>query len=95
MFVIIINYTDVSPLVELRETLVPGTEFGPFLAASEGTPTQVILSVELVGIIIVHCIGEQVVPRSLIVDLKTFNIFHPDFLSDTWSLKQKVKDARG
>ena len=95
MFVIIINYTDVSPLVELGETLVPGTELGAFLAASEGTPAQMILSVELVGIVIVHGVGEQIVPGSLVVDLKTFNIFHPDFPSDTWSLKQKVKDARG
>ena len=74
---------------------MPGAELCSFLTASEGAAAEMIFSVELVGIIIVHCIGEQVVPRSLIVDLKTFNIFHPDFLSDTWSLKQKVKDARG
>ena len=54
-----------------------------------------IFSIEFVGIIIVHSVCEQIVPGSLIVDLKTFNIFLPDFPSDTWSLKQKVKDARG
>ena len=95
MFVIIINYTDVSPLVELGETLVPGAEFCPFLATSEGTAPQMIFSIEFVGIVIVHSVGEQIIPGSLVVDLKTFNIFHPDFPSDTWSLKQKVKDARG
>ena len=84
-----------SPLVEFGETLMPGTELGPFLAASEGTAPQMIFSVEFVGIVIVHSVGEQIVPGSLVVDLKTFNIFHPDFPSDTWSLKQKVKDARG
>ena len=84
-----------SPFVEFRETLVPGAELGAFLAASEGTAAEMIFSVELVGIIIVHSVCEQIVPGSLIVDLKTFNIFHPDFPSDTWSLKQKVKDARG
>ena len=74
---------------------MPSAEFCAFLTASEGTPAEMIFSIEFVGIIIVHSVGEQIVPRSLIVDLKTFNIFQPDFPSVTWSLKQKVKDARG
>ena len=59
------------PLVEARETFVPGTEFGPFLTASEGTPAKVVLGVQLVRVIIVHSVGEQIVPGSLVVDLKT------------------------
>ena len=84
-----------SPFVEFRETLVPGAELCSLLTTSEGTSSEMIFSIEFVGIVIVHSVGEQIVPGSLIVDLKTFNIFHPDFPSDTWSLKQKVKDARG
>ena len=90
-----IDPTDVSPLVEAGKTLVPGAELGAFLAASEGTAAQMIFSIEFIGIIIVHSVGEQIIPGSLVVDLKTFNIFHPDFPGVTWSLKQKVKDARG
>ena len=94
MFVLKI-YTDVSPLVEFGKTLVPGAELCSFFTPSEGTAPQVIFSIEFVGIIIVNSVGEQIIPGSLVVDLKTFYIFHPDFPSDTWSLKQKVKDARG
>ena len=72
-----------SPFVEFRETLVPGAELGAFLAASEGTAAQMIFSIEFVGIIIVHSVGEQIIPGSLIVDLKKINIFPPDFPSDT------------
>ena len=83
------------PLVELGKTLVPSAELCPLLTPSEGAAPQMIFSIEFVGIVIVHSVGEQIVPGSLIVDLKTFNIFQPDFPSVTWSLKQKVKDARG
>ena len=68
-----------SPLVEFGETLVPGTELGSFLAASEGTPAQMILSVELVGIIIVHSVCEQIIPGSLIVDLEKIQYFSAGF----------------
>ena len=84
-----------SPLVEAGKTLVPGAELCSFLTASEGTAAEMIFCIEFVGIIIVHSVGEQIIPGSLVVDLKTFNIFHPDFPRVTWSLKQKVKDARG
>ena len=53
-----IDPTDVSPLVEAGKTLVPGAELGAFLAASEGTAAQMIFSIEFVGIIIVHSVGE-------------------------------------
>ena len=64
-----------SPLVEAGKTLVPGTELGSFLAASEGTAPQVIFSIEFVGIIIVHSVCEQIIPGSLIVDLEKNSIF--------------------
>ena len=53
-----IDPTDVSPLVEAGKTLVPGAELGAFLAASKGTAAQMIFSIEFVGIIIVHSVGE-------------------------------------
>ena len=58
------------PLVEARETFVPGTELGPFLTASEGAPPKVVLGVQLVRVIIVHSVGEEIVSWPLIMDLK-------------------------
>ena len=72
-----------SPLVEVGKTLVPGAELCSFLTTSEGTAPEMIFCIEFVGIIIVHSVGEQIIPGSLIVDLKKINIFPPDFPSDT------------
>ena len=60
-----------SPLVEFGKTLMPGAELCSFLTASEGAAAEMIFSVEFVGIVIVHSVGEQIVPGSLVVDLKT------------------------
>ena len=60
-----------SPLVEFGKTLMPGAEFCSFLTASEGAATEMIFSVEFVGVVIIHSVGEQIVPGSLVVDLKT------------------------
>ena len=46
------------PLVEVWETLMPGTKLCPFLTAPEGTPAKMVLSVQLIGVVIIHGVGE-------------------------------------
>ena len=46
------------PLVEVWETLMPGTKLCPFLTAPEGTPAKMVLGVQLVGVVIIHGVGE-------------------------------------
>ena len=64
------------PLVEVWETFVPGAELGPFLTSSKGTPTKMVFSVQLIGVVIVHGVGKQIISRPLVMDLKSCISFH-------------------